>query len=144
MYQMVKEGISILTHPQGITDFGKLLHEAWKLKRSLTTKISSPIIDEIYETARKNGAMGGKLLGAGGGGFLLLFAKPQDHPRLKEALRGFLSVPFSFEGMGSQIIFYQPNALIDRNYPAEFQLKDQHQASDEFVPEWLSLPSQNG
>ena len=144
MYQMVKEGISILTHPQGITDFGKLLHEAWKLKRSLTTKISSPIIDEIYETARKNGAIGGKLLGAGGGGFLLLFAKPQDHPRLKEALRGFLSVPFSFEGMGSQIIFYQPNALIDRNYPAEFQLKDQHQASDEFVPEWLSLPSQNG
>ena len=143
MYQMVQEGISILTRPDGLTDFGSLLHEAWKLKRSLTSKISSPIIDQIYETALQNGAIGGKLLGAGGGGFLLLFAKPEDHPRLKEALRGLLCVPFSFESMGSQIIFYQPNALIDRNYPADFQLRDETETSVPSTAEPVSLPTSN-
>ncbi len=124
IYQMVQEGINILTRQDDFTDFGSLLHEAWELKRGLTSKISTPVIDQIYETARQNGAVGGKLLGAGGGGFLLLFAKPENHTRIKEALRGFLCVPFSFEAIGSQIIFYQPNTLVDRNYPAGFQLQE--------------------
>ena len=120
MHQMVNEGMSILTNGKDLSDFGYLLHEGWKLKRSLTSKISSPTIDEIYKTALRAGAMGGKLLGAGGGGFLLLFAKPDQHPMIKEALRTLLRVPFSFETRGSQIIFYQPSTLIDRDYPADF------------------------
>ena len=122
MYKMVEEGVSILSRTGDIAEFGSLLRETWLLKRSLTSKISSPVIDEIYEAAEKAGAIGGKLLGAGGGGFMLLFAKPEDHPRIKERLRGLLHVPFSFETMGSQIIFYQPGQLIKRDYPEEFQL----------------------
>jgi len=131
IYDMVDEGVSILTQGRDLTDFGLLLHEAWKLKRSLTSRISSPIIDEVYETARRAGAIGGKLLGAGGGGFMLLFAKPEHHIRIRESLRRFLRVPFSFETMGSQIIFYQPVELIDREYPPEFHPI----SSPDFVPE---------
>ena len=120
MHQMVNEGMSILATGNDLSDFGCLLHEGWKLKRSLTSKISSPMIDEIYKTALRAGAIGGKLLGAGGGGFLLLFAKPDQHPMIKEALRTLLRVPFSFETRGSQIIFYQPSTLIDRDYPTDF------------------------
>ncbi len=111
MYQMVGEGVSILNQKNGLTEFGSLLHETWKLKRSLTPKISSHLIDEIYEMAREAGAIGGKLLGAGGGGFMLLFAKPEDHPKIKERLQGLLQVPFGFDTTGSQIIFYQPDEL---------------------------------
>lgn len=109
MYQMVDEGISILTGHSSLDQFGSLLHEGWKLKRSLTPKISSERIDEIYEAAREAGAIGGKLLGAGGGGFMLIFARPEDHPRIKEKLSDLLCVPFGFETMGSQIIFHQPD-----------------------------------
>lgn len=123
MYQMVEEGISILTQRGDLNDFGSLLHEAWKVKRSLTPRISSPLIDEVYETALRAGVTGGKLLGAGGGGFLLLFAKPENHPRIEEALQDLLRVPFSFETTGSQIIFYQSDTLIERNYPAAFHLE---------------------
>ncbi len=111
MYQMVDEGISILTGQSSLNQFGLLLHESWKLKRSLTPKISSGRIDEIYETARQTGAIGGKLLGAGGGGFMLVFARPEDHFQIKEKLSDLLCVPFGFETMGSQIIFYQPDEL---------------------------------
>ncbi len=124
MQQMVEEGVSILTKGRDLADFGDLLNEGWKLKRSLTSKISSPLIDEIYKTARRAGVIGGKLLGAGGGGFLLLFAKPDQHPMIKEALRGFLRVPFSFETRGSQIIFYQPGTLVDRDYPTDLTPTD--------------------
>ena len=125
MYEMVKEGVSILTDGSDLTGFGELLHESWKLKRSLTAKISSPTIDEIYKTARRAGAIGGKLLGAGGGGFLLLFVKPDDQPLVREALRSLLRVPFSFETRGSQIIFYQPDTLLHRDYPLEFQVREE-------------------
>ena len=145
LFKMVQEGVSILTRQNHLTDFGSLLHEAWKIKRSLTSKISTPIIDGVYETARKAGAIGGKLLGAGGGGFLLLFAKPEDHPRVKEALRGLLRVPFSFETIGSQIIFYQPTELIDRDYPVGFRVKDEMEVSAEAEPQpdSVSVPTMN-
>lgn len=125
MQQMVEEGVSILTKGSDLADFGVLLNEGWKLKRSLTSKISSPLIDEIYKTARRAGAIGGKLLGAGGGGFLLLFAEPDQHPMIKEALKTLLRVPFSVENLGSQIIFHQPSTVIDRDYPAEFVTRTQ-------------------
>lgn len=115
MYEMVNEGVSLLTSrsSQALNNFGMLLNEGWKLKRSLTTKISTPLVDKVYAKARKNGALGGKLLGAGGGGFMLIFAKPEDHPRIRRVLRGFLRVPFSFETGGSQIIFYQIDELVN-------------------------------
>ncbi len=108
MYQMVDEAISILNdNKRPLSDFGKLLHESWKLKRSLTDKISTSHIDEIYETVRNAGALGGKLLGAGGGGFMLIFAEPDVQSRIKTRLSSLLQVPFRFENTGSQIIFYQ-------------------------------------
>lgn len=113
MRQMVDEGIKILTQDVDISGFGKLLHEAWKLKRSLTNKISTPQIDEIYETACKAGALGGKLLGAGGGGFMIFFVEPEKKSKLKEKLKNLLSVPFQFENAGSEIIFNKPYSSLE-------------------------------
>jgi len=107
MYQMVDQAISILSGTRDLAEFGELLHEAWQVKRSLTDKISTPYIDEIYDTARKADAIGGKLLGSGGGGFLLLFVRPSEQPKVKRALRDLLHVPFKFGDVGSQIIFYE-------------------------------------
>ena len=107
MHQMVDEAINILVKGRNIAEFGKLLDETWKLKRSITARISNAEIDNIYEVAKKSGAIGGKLLGAGGGGFMLFFAAPGKHKKIMESLKG-LFVPFSFETQGSQIIVYQP------------------------------------
>lgn len=110
--EMVDEALSTLTSENtDITEFGKLLHESWLLKRSLTDKISTTQIDEIYEVALSAGAIGGKLLGAGGGGFMIIFARPEDQPHIGEKLKGLLRVPFEFESSGSQIIVYKPNGL---------------------------------
>ena len=117
MFQLVSEGISVLASDSDLTSFGRLLHEGWTLKRSLTSKISSAEIDRIYDVARKAGCIGGKLLGAGGGGFMLLFARPEDHPRVRRALNQFLCVPFRFEANGTQIMLYDPGTLMERNYP---------------------------
>lgn len=111
MQAMVEEAISILSEEKPLVEFGKLLHETWELKRSLTSKISNQAIDDIYEQAIKAGAIGGKLLGAGGGGFMLFFVKPDNQPMVKEALKRYLYVPFSFEHLGSQIIYYGPEHL---------------------------------
>ena len=80
----------------------------FKLKRTLSSKITNKKIDDIYEAARNAGAIGGKLLGAGGGGFMLFFADPEHHKKIKEKLSSLLYVPFKLENQGSQIIFYQP------------------------------------
>ena len=109
MYQMVFEAMKILNGERNICDFGKLLNESWQLKRKLSDKISTENIDEIYDSARSAGAIGGKLLGAGGGGFLLIFAPPERQAKIKQKLKKLLLVPFEFENVGSQIIFYQPN-----------------------------------
>lgn len=82
------------------------------LKRRLTSRITTPAIDAIYGAAREAGALGGKLLGAGGGGFMLLFARPEDHERIRLALPRLLQVPFKFEGLGTQIVFYQEDQLM--------------------------------
>lgn len=103
--QMVEDGIKILTSGD-ITDFGRLLHEAWMLKRQISSNISPSFIDDIYDRARNAGALGGKVLGAGGGGFMLFFVQPENKPQVYEALKDLLLVPFELEGSGSQIIFY--------------------------------------
>jgi D-glycero-alpha-D-manno-heptose-7-phosphate kinase len=107
MRQMVDEGLSILCGSDDLGHFGRLLHQGWLLKRSLTGAISNPLIDEMYDAARDAGALGGKLLGAGGGGFALFFARPEDHSRVLERLNGFMHVPFALESAGSQILVYQ-------------------------------------
>ncbi len=106
--QTVDAAMRILTGAEELEAFGRLLHEAWQLKRSLTGRITTPEIDDMYDTARRAGAIGGKLLGAGGGGFILLFVRPEDQPAVRERLRKLLWVPFAFERQGSQIIFYEP------------------------------------
>ncbi len=110
MEEMVDEAISIINGSSSdITDFGRLMRETWMIKRSLTNKITTPFIDNIYETAIKAGALGGKLLGAGGGGCILFFVEPKNQSKVKEKLKNLLYVPFKFENLGSQIIYYAPS-----------------------------------
>jgi D-glycero-alpha-D-manno-heptose-7-phosphate kinase len=108
MYQMVSEAVNILNENKNILEFGKLLNETWELKRSLSDRISTPEIDKIYERALRAGAIGGKILGAGGGGFMLLFVPPEKQPNIKEKFKDLLEVDFNFEKDGSQIIYYNP------------------------------------
>ena len=112
MLKLVDEAEKIIKSKSvPLDDFGKLLNETWKLKRSLTSKISNGKIDDIYKTAIDAGAIGGKLLGAGGGGFMVFFVKPKDQKRVKEKLHKLLYVPFKFEKGGSQIIYKMPNDI---------------------------------
>lgn len=112
MMKMVDEAITIINgNTNGITDIGTLLHEAWMLKRSLTNKITTPQIDKIYETALQAGALGGKLLGAGGGGCILFFVEPEKQPEVKEKLSNLLYIPFRFEWLGSQIVYQSQNQI---------------------------------
>jgi len=107
MLDIVEAAKTILFNDsQPIEEFGKLLAEQWQLKKSLTKHISNPSIDEIYEAGIAAGAIGGKLLGAGGGGFMLFFAKPEFHSKIKARLKTKLFVPFRFENTGSQIIYF--------------------------------------
>jgi D-glycero-alpha-D-manno-heptose-7-phosphate kinase len=108
MSDLVTEGIAVLSGGQDITRFGKLLHEAWQAKRSFSSHVSSPFIEDIYEGALSAGAIGGKLLGAGAGGFMLLFVHPSDQVKVRERLHTLIHVPFKFEFSGSQIIFFDP------------------------------------
>ncbi len=104
--EMVAEGVKILTQGVCLEEFGRLLHESWKLKRSLTSLISNSRIDSIYERGIKAGACGGKILGAGGGGFILFFVPPEKQSSVREELKELLEVPVRFEDSGSRIIFY--------------------------------------
>lgn len=109
MMEMVGGAVNTLNSSQDrLVDFGKLLDETWQIKRSLTPRITNSFIDEVYEAAIEAGTEGGKLLGAGGGGFMLFFVKPELQNRVKERLKKLLYVPFKFEGLGSQIIYYAP------------------------------------
>lgn len=105
---LVKEGLAVLSSNQDLTAFGELLQEAWKVKRSLSDKVSNSEVDTIYQRAMDAGAIGGKLTGAGGGGFMLLFVPPDRHSAVREALDYLIYVPFKFEFSGSQIIFFDP------------------------------------
>ena len=107
MRAMVDEAVEILISGQDLTAFGELLHQAWQHKRSLAEGVSSSNIDQIYDTARAAGAIGGKLLGAGGGGFLLLFVQPEKQTAVRSALNKLIYVPFRFESGGSQVIYYR-------------------------------------
>lgn len=108
MKQLTDQATELLNNgSDDFYEFGKLLDEAWQIKRGLTDKISPRWVDGIYETAKNAGALGGKLCGAGGGGFLLLFVPPERQDNVREKLEKTLHVPFHFESLGSQIILYE-------------------------------------
>jgi D-glycero-alpha-D-manno-heptose-7-phosphate kinase len=105
MKDLVDEALELLGNGHDIRAFGELLNETWQMKRSLSCAVSNPEVDELYASAKACGAIGGKLTGAGGGGFLLLFAPPEAHAKIKETFSSLIHVPFKFEYSGSQIIF---------------------------------------
>lgn len=92
-----------------LDSFGRILHQGWEMKQKMASGISNSRINSWYDTARTNGALGGKILGAGGGGFLLLYAPPECHPQIKAALRELRSFPFHFEPQGTKIIYVEEN-----------------------------------
>jgi D-glycero-alpha-D-manno-heptose-7-phosphate kinase len=105
---LTEEGISVLCGKADLSSFGELLNAAWEAKRNLSSKISNCEVEEIYKDALACGALGGKLLGAGGGGFMLLFVPPFKQKQVKQRLNKLIYVPFKFETLGSQIIFFDP------------------------------------
>lgn len=112
MRLMVDDAINILQTPnEPIGSFGELLHASWQYKRKLSDRVSTPKIDEIYAAAMEAGATGGKLLGAGGGGFLLVFAEPEKQAAVRERLKDLIHVPFDFDDSGSRVVLYQPDGL---------------------------------
>ncbi len=113
MLSLVDEAEKVLNNSEGdIDDFGRLLDHTWKLKRQTGSKISTAAIDILYDKAIKAGALGGKLLGAGGGGFLVFYVQLDKRERVKEAMKDLLYVPFEFENGGTRVIYYSPEAYV--------------------------------
>jgi len=111
---LVDQAMALFTvHEPDLDAFGPLLNRTWQIKRELSSRITTPEIDAIHQAALRNGALGGKLLGAGGGGCMLFYVRREDRERLIKALHGYLVIPFRFDFDGSRIIVYDPN------YPAE-------------------------
>ncbi|MGA7449000.1 MAG: galactokinase [Terriglobales bacterium] len=120
MRGLVDEAEGIVTNSsRPIDDFGRLLHESWSIKRTLTQRITNPAIDEIYEAGLSAGALGGKLLGAGGGGFMVFFVPPERRQALRERLKKLLCIPFKFSTRGSHVVLYEPEKLYDQSLAAE-------------------------
>jgi D-glycero-alpha-D-manno-heptose-7-phosphate kinase len=112
MHEMVDISIEILVNEaKNIDDFGLLLNDGWNYKKSLSNLVSNYEVDEIYNSAIKSGALGGKLLGAGGGGFILFYAPKEKHQKIINKLNHLIHVPFKFENLGSTVALYQPNGL---------------------------------
>lgn len=113
MKQMVDEAAVILSDKKrSLREFGELLDASWKLKRGINRDISTDYVDQMYQAARNAGAVGGKLLGAGGGGFMLFYVEKERQQEVRDALHNSLYVPFKFEDKGSDIIYFNPEAYI--------------------------------
>lgn len=113
MRSLVDEGEKILTDRHGDLDaFGRLLDQTWKMKRGLTNRISTDSLDALYDTAIKNGALGGKLLGAGGGGFFVFYVPEERQKQVKTALQKLLYIPFQFEETGTRVLYYHPEDYV--------------------------------
>ena len=117
---LVKEGLSILTSDQDLSAFGNLMNEAWQIKRKMSDKVTNAEVDGFYQKAVESGALGGKLTGAGGGGFLLFFVPPDRQEAVRQGLHDLIHVPFRFEFSGSQIIFFEP----EKDYSVEEQRRE--------------------
>lgn len=108
----VDEGLAILgDESRDLDDIGRLLHQGWQIKRELAEGVSTPAIDEIYEAGLAAGAIGGKLLGAGGGGFILFYVPPGRAMKVRERLSNLIHVTFRIEGEGSKLVLYEPDGL---------------------------------
>ncbi len=107
MVKMVDEGERILTGNGDLNDFGRLIDYGWQLKRSLASNVTNDTIDALYDKAKSAGAIGGKLLGAGAGGFILLYVEPEKQQSVREALSELLCIPFEFENSGTKVIYYK-------------------------------------
>lgn len=109
MYHLVNEAEKILTDKNSdLDEFGRLLDISWKLKKKTGKKVSTDTIDMLYEKGIKAGAVGGKLLGAGGGGFLLFYVRPESQEAVKKSMENLLHIPFSFENGGTRVLYYAP------------------------------------
>ena len=116
MYDMVGEAEQILLDPaRRLAEFGELLHESWMKKRSLDESVSNSFIDGYYDRAKAAGAIGGKLLGAGGGGFILLFAPPEKQAAVHAAMRPLAYVPVRMERDGTSVVLYDPDLTSNYN-----------------------------
>lgn len=115
MLALVDEADKVLTDRNtSLNEFGKLLDQTWRLKRGTGAKVSNGSIDELYDIAIKAGALGGKLLGAGGGGFLLFYCEKEKQHLLVKALEQLMVVPFNFENEGAQVLYYNPQSYSPR------------------------------
>jgi len=106
MRRMVDQAVSILNGSGSLDDFGRLLHESWVLKRELSVGVTTATVDHVYQTALEHGALGGKLLGAGGSGFMVFYVPSERQAGVVKALSGYLHVPFQFETEGSTLMHY--------------------------------------
>ena len=115
MCSLVDDAERILEDKHGnIDDFGYLLDETWKLKRQIGGSITTNSIDELYEKGKEAGALGGKLLGAGGGGFFLFYVQPEKRESVMKAMKDLLYVPFKFEDGGTRVIHYTPESYVPK------------------------------
>lgn len=115
MYALVDDAEKILEDKNAdLDDFGRLLDQTWRLKRQTGGAITTDSIDALYEKGIKAGAIGGKLLGAGGGGFLVFYVQPEYQESVREAMKDLLYVPFKFEDGGTQVIYYNPESFEPR------------------------------
>jgi D-glycero-alpha-D-manno-heptose-7-phosphate kinase len=111
MVELCKEAEELLVSSEnGFLGWGELLNEQWKVKKSMSNVITNSKIDEMYEEGIRSGALGGKLLGAGGGGFIVFLVPPEKHEQIKANLSSILHVPFKFDFSGSQVVYYSKNA----------------------------------
>jgi D-glycero-alpha-D-manno-heptose-7-phosphate kinase len=115
MAGMVDEALGILqSDGRPLNEIGELLHESWMLKRELADNVTTPEVDDFYQAARDAGAIGGKLLGAGGGGFMLLFVEPEKQAGVKEKMKDLIQVSLGIDNSGSKIVVYEPDGLESR------------------------------
>ena len=116
MHTLVDEAEAVLTDKtRDLDDFGRLLDVTWKLKKGIGGAVSTNSIDGLYEKGMAAGALGGKLLGAGGGGFLVFYVQPEKQESVREAMKDLMYIPFQFENGGTRVIHYSPE---------EFELRD--------------------
>lgn len=111
MHELVDISIELLQGEKDISNFGHLMHETWGLKKTLSSAVSTTEIDDIYNKGIKNGAIGGKILGAGGGGFILFYVPKDQQEKVRRSLKDLIHVPFTFENSGSKVVLYQPGGL---------------------------------
>ena len=112
MVGMVDEAVAILADDgEPLARIGRLLHDSWRLKRELADAVTTPEIDAIYDAAMDAGAVGGKLLGAGGGGFMLFYVEPENQAKVRERLNTLIHVDFDIDNSGSKIVVYEPDGL---------------------------------